>query len=202
MELSTMKLSNNNIRRVAALGLMILAALALAAGPAAAATPKLSAKSSGLNAAGEMINVTGSGFAPNTGLYLALCDSAVPNGGACDLTNFKQITTNGSGGFSASMKVVAKFGTTDCATAKCVLMTNEPANPRSTTNVATLAVSFAAGAPRPSANTSATPLPTEVTAGQAETGSRLTVAWIMGGLALVAVAAGVLLYRRSRATQR
>ncbi|MGH8961640.1 MAG: neocarzinostatin apoprotein domain-containing protein [Jatrophihabitantaceae bacterium] len=195
---------------------LLLATALLASAPASAAGPSLSAKSSGLSPAGATISVTGSGFTPKVGLFLATCDPAVPAGGACDLTNFKQLTTNASGGFTASIKVIAKFGKTDCTKVKCVLETNDPANPTSTKDVATLAVSFASTTPpksttpskpsspttdpAPPASTTSPALPKGTDAGKADTNSQLLLGVVGVAVALsLFTAGGVLYYRRSSA---
>lgn len=195
---------------LAAASAMLLMALIVGAGPASAAVPAMTAtQTSGLAAAGQTVTVNGNGFSANTGLFLAVCDPAVPAGGACDLGNFKQVTTDAKGGFSSAIKIVAKFNKTDCTKVKCVLETNEPANPTSTANVATLAISFKTAAPATSKApapaksdpaTAAPQLPRGTDAGKADTGSQLTVATVVLVLALgLFGTAGVLYVRRRSA---
>ncbi len=105
-------------------------------------------KASGLNPAGESVSVKGSGFNSNVGLFVALCNTAVPAGGACDMGNFKQVSTNGSGAFPAtSIKVVAKFtggdgSSVDCTVDPCALQTSQVGSGND--GVTTASVKFAA----------------------------------------------------------
>lgn len=124
----------------------LVTALAVVTGPAAAANakPELTASQSSDLTAGTEITVTGTGFTPKTGLFLAVCDTKQPPGKACDTGNFARATTDADGKLEVKIKPVATFGTTDCTATTCALMTNDPANPRDTRNFAQLAITFAA----------------------------------------------------------
>ncbi|QWF23295.1 LPXTG cell wall anchor domain-containing protein [Nocardioides sp. LMS-CY] len=111
-------------------------------------------KTSGLSAAGESITANGTGFQPNINLFLALCDTAVPAGGACDMTNFKQVTTNGSGAFSQAIKV-GSFTGTDCLVKACGLQTSKVGAGADASQTATLPLSFVNTPPAPTATLSA-----------------------------------------------
>lgn len=114
--------------------------------------PQLTAsRSTDLNPAGDDITVKGSGFKAATGLFVVLCDPAVPNGGACDMANFKQVKTDAAGAFSTPLHVVAKFGTTDCTKVACALMTSRIGAGADRTQEAKLAVTFGDGSTTPPA---------------------------------------------------
>ena len=111
-------------------------------------------KTTGISSAGESITANGTGFQPNTNLFLALCDTAVPAGGACDMTNFKQVTTDATGAFSQAIKV-GSFTGTDCLVKACGLQTSKVGAGADASQTATLPLSFVAAPPAPTAKLTA-----------------------------------------------
>jgi hypothetical protein len=181
--------------------LAVLALTVLLANPASAAGSITVSKTSGLNPAGETVTVNGSGFTPNANLFVAFCNPAVPNGGACDMSNFKQVATTASGAFSApvSLKLVAQFGTTDCTKLSCTVQTNNSGNPTNAADVAEVPVTFGVAGAATTAAPAAS-LPAGTNAGKADTSGQLQLAAIGGGLVVLLLAAGgVMFYRRSDA---
>ena len=110
--------------------LLIAIVLAISAGtwlaaPAFAAVSITVNKTEGLNPKGETVKVEGAGFKPGIQLYLVTCNPAIPSGGACDLANFPgPVDVKPDGTWSASLKVVAKFGTVDCFKTACAIQTS------------------------------------------------------------------------------
>lgn len=141
--------------------LTLLLTLALWQAPSAHAAAQLSAtQTSGLTD-GQTIKVIGTGFNPSIGLFVALCDTSVPNGAACDMAFFKPVETDGNGAFSVFMKVYSTFGATSCASRPCGIQTSWIQNPKDRSQEATIPVSFGAAAPPPAqpATSSAPPPP-------------------------------------------
>ncbi len=115
---------------------------------AADAKPEITVTPSENLAAGTEISVQGTGFEPETLLFVAVCDSAKPLGSACDTGNYAKATTGADGTLSTKLKVVPTFGDTDCAKTSCALMTNDPADPKSTRNYVTASLTFTGGGAR------------------------------------------------------
>lgn len=117
-----------------------------------APTAKLTAnKTTGISASGEDLQVNGSGFKPNVSLFVALCNTKVPAGGACDMANFKQVKTDGSGAFpKTSIKVVGSFtggngSKVNCLSDPCALQTSQVGAGSDATQTATLPLGFVKG---------------------------------------------------------
>lgn len=140
--------------------LALLAATALlflTSGPAYAADAALELdQATDLSPKGQTLTVTGSGYAPDTGLYLVTCDPAVPKGGACDMANFAQVKTDADGGFSSELHVVPAFGQTDCLKVPCAVQTSKIGDGADRSQEASAAVSFKGGVAAPTE----TPSPT------------------------------------------
>lgn len=120
------------------------------------ATAKLTAsKTSGISSAGESLKVDGTGFAPNVSLYLALCNTKVPAGGACDMANFKQVRTNAAGTIPTTAITVAGSFTggngskVDCLSDPCALQTSKVGAGADASQIATLPLTFVKGSPQP-----------------------------------------------------
>lgn len=153
--------------------------------------PKLAASKSADVSSGSQITVTGTGFTPKTTLFLAICDTAQPPGKACDTGNFARVTTDAGGGLEATIKPVATFGATDCTATTCALMTNDPANPRDTSNYAQLPITFQ---PVQAVEASIAPRPVAVIE---ESGSNTP---LIVGLAVALLIVGTILLVRRRRT--
>ncbi|WP_214316870.1 neocarzinostatin apoprotein domain-containing protein [Nonomuraea sediminis] len=180
----------------------LVTALAVVAGPAAAANakPELTASQSSDLTAGTEITVTGTGFTPKTALFLAVCDTKQPPGKACDTGNFARATTDGDGKLEVKIKPVATFGATDCTATTCALMTNDPANPRDTHNFAQLAITFAAAPASPGSPAAQQPAASPVVApAAADDGGSNTLPLIGVGIVVVLlVVVAIVLVRRRR----
>lgn len=119
--------------------------LAATAGPAAAAGTVTLSKATGLDAAGETITVTGSGYDTGKGVYLWFCENTGtrPTGASCDGSTQVWISdsplalvTPGSarwgadGTFSVSITVRAVFNDVDCTQVSCgVAVRNDHQSP-------------------------------------------------------------------------
>ncbi|NVI92780.1 neocarzinostatin apoprotein domain-containing protein [Actinomadura sp. BRA 177] len=174
---------------------LLAAAVLAASSPAAAAAdakPEITVTPSENLAAGTEISVQGTGFEPETLLFVAVCDSAKPLGSACDTGNYAKATTGADGTLSTKLKVVPTFGDTDCAKTSCALMTNDPADPKSTRNYVTASLTFTGG------GGAAAPAAEPAAAKEDEGGSGGILP--AGGAVAVVVVAGVVFYlvRRAR----
>lgn len=121
-----------------------------------AVTAKLTAsKTTGINSGGESLKVDGTGFAPNVSLYLALCNTKVPAGGACDMANFKQVRTDAAGTFPTTAITVAGSFTggngskVDCLSDPCALQTSKVGAGADASQIATLPLTFVKGSTQP-----------------------------------------------------
>lgn len=184
----------------------VLAAVlpAATANAAAAPKPEITVTPAENLASGTEITVKGSGFEPGTLLFVAVCDSKKPLGSACDTGNYAKATTADDGSLSTKLKVVPVFGDTDCAKTSCALMTNDPANPRSTRNYVSAPITFASGgatsgapAVAPSASGRTTPAAATDDDGGGSGGMLL-----VGGAAAIVIVAGVVIFlvRRGRSS--
>ncbi|MFE3454206.1 neocarzinostatin apoprotein domain-containing protein [Nonomuraea sp. NPDC059194] len=188
--------------------------LALWPSPAAAgAQPELTASQSADLSSGSEITVTGTGFAPKTALFLAICDTRQPPGKACDTGNFARVTTDADGRLEAKVKPVATFGATDCTATACALMTNDSANPRDTRNYAQLPITFQAAQATPSTAPSSPaatqqpatqqpaaqqPAASPAAAAEEESGSNTMLVVVLGIAAVLLITGMVVLVRRRR----
>lgn len=199
-----------------ALRLMVVALLAVftaglwAAGPASAAPSIEVSKTTNLDPKGESIQVTGAGFTPGIDIYLVVCDPAVPNGGACDLGNYRQVTITADGSFSSDMKPVAKFSVANCIKVGCAIQTSHVGNGKDRTQETLVPIGFkgqtapmvtaTAGAPAPSGSAtaagseSAAPADSNTPASDAsnvatadDASSSSSTLWIVLGIAAVVV---------------
>lgn len=189
-------------RPLPAVPVIAAAALALAAPAYAAADakPQITVTPAGNLASGTEITVRGSGFEPGTLLFVAVCDSGKPLGSACDTGNYAKATTGTDGSLSAKLKVVPLYGDTDCAKTSCALMTNDPANPRSTRNFVTAPLTFTGGGGGAASTPAAAPSGKAAAAEKDEGGPGGTL--LIGGAVAVVAVAGVVFFlvRRSRST--
>lgn len=160
-------------------------------------------KSTGLDPAGESIQVKGQGFQPNITLFLVACDPAVPKGGACDMANFKQVKTDAQGGFAGELKVVASFGSTDCLKTPCAIQTSKVGGGADRSQEAFAAIGFTGGvAPAATATPSEQASPDSskapVTEKDSADSDSSSTPWLIGGGVLVVVALGAVLALRRR----
>lgn len=141
--------------------LLLAAVLAVAAGlwaaiPAFAAASITVDKTEGLNPKGDQVTVSGSGFKPGIQLYLVTCDPAIPNGGACDLASFSMVDVGADGSWTSKLKVLAKFGTTDCLKVGCAIQTSRVGEGADRTQETLVPIGFK-GQTAPMASPTATP---------------------------------------------
>lgn len=182
------------------------AALLLTAVPHAVAQPgpTLTVPQASSVAAGKPLTVTGEGFTPDTLLFVTICDPKQPPGRACDMGDFAQATTDGSGKLTATLTANATFGTTDCTTTACAVMTNDPAHPRETRNFAQAPIVFAgssptAAGPSPSASPSNSPAQRQNTDESGTNAGAIVVGVAVAASALAIAFVLVLLVRRRSA---
>ncbi|GAA4972834.1 hypothetical protein GCM10023205_43910 [Yinghuangia aomiensis] len=208
----------------------LAAALVLGAAPAHAEGAALTvSKSTGLDPAGENVTVTGKGFAPGIQVFVAVCDPAQPAGKACDMANYKMATVDAGGGFVADVKLVAKFGQTDCTATPCAVQTSRMGNGKDRTQEALAAIGFtggvaptlpskpqenagapgagapagAASAPAAAAPSGAASAPADNAAASSDDDSDSNTGLIIGvvaGVVVVAGGAGVFFFRRRSAS--
>ncbi|MCB1029809.1 MAG: hypothetical protein KDA95_00640 [Acidimicrobiales bacterium] len=121
--------------------------------PVTPTKPELGAdRTTELNPDGDTITVDGANFRPGDPVFVALCDSDVPNFASCDFDNVVEATPEAvgtsraagePGGFSVELKVRAQFEGTDCLeTETCAIQTWAVSGSNPDAEV-TLPVSFA-----------------------------------------------------------
>lgn len=125
---------------VASVGLLVSSAPAHADGAALSVDP-----TTDLDPAGTSVTVKGSGYEPNIGLFVVVCDPTVPKGGACDMANFQQAKTDADGAFEVKLKTVAVFGQTDCAKTPCGIQTSKVGDGANRTQERTVPIGFSGG---------------------------------------------------------
>ncbi|MEV5713076.1 enediyne antibiotic chromoprotein [Amycolatopsis mediterranei] len=117
-------------------------ALALAgtgATTASAAAPALSASPSSDLADGQVVDVSGTGYAAGSTIVLLECDAAQPAGRACDKAALVATVAGADGTLAAKLTVHQAFqavdlstgaagATVDCATAHCVIASADTSN--------------------------------------------------------------------------
>ena len=139
-------------RPVAGLGLVLAltSVLAAATGSPARAEPVLVVSpAAGLDPAGAFVVVSGSGYLPNSQLFVMQCRASSGDDHTCNSVGLRKVTTDAAGSFTANaMRLVGRFGATDCAVAGCAVMTSavsDHADDRSQDRTA--AIEFAAPVP-------------------------------------------------------
>lgn len=163
-------------------------------------------KSSGLNPAGESVEVKGTGYQPNIPLFLVACDPAIPKGGACDMANFQQVTTDADGKFTGTLKLVPAFGSTDCLKTPCAVQTSKVGDGGDRSQEATHPIGFTGGvapAETPSPSAAATPGASEgpVKDDASSKSDSSSMPWLIGGGVLVVAAIGAVLALRRRSAE-
>lgn len=157
-----------------------------------------------LDPQGTEVTITGTGYQPNVGLFVVLCDPAIANGGSCDMANFKQVTTSADGTFEQKLTVMAKFGQTSCMKTPCAIQTSKVGDGADRTQEYTVPVSFKGGvAATPStASASASPNPESANTADAsdDSGSSSTMTLVLIAAVVVVVAGAGLLILRRRTT--
>lgn len=137
------------LAKLAAALAVLLSVFSFGASPASAEPSLVVSPSSGLDPAGAFVVVSGSGFEPNSQLFVMQCRSTSTDDHTCNSVGLRKVTTDASGSFTANaMRLVGRFGATDCTTTTCSVMTSAVSNHsdnRSQDRVA--AISFAAPAP-------------------------------------------------------
>jgi hypothetical protein len=109
---------------------LVLVALSVAAlvvaPPASASDPQLSvAPANGLDPAGAFVVVSGSGYLPGAQLFVMQCRSTSTDDHVCNSVGLRKVTTDANGSFTANaMRVVGRFGATDCTVDACSIMTS------------------------------------------------------------------------------
>lgn len=146
MSLSTLVARSGGAGRAALVLFAASACLLLGGAPALADGAALEVDpSTKLDPAGSSVTVTGSGYEPNTGLFVVTCDPAVPKGGVCDMANFQKAQTDADGAFEVTLKTVAVFGQTDCTKIPCGVQTSKVGEGGNRTQERTVPIGFAGG---------------------------------------------------------
>ncbi|MEO6987172.1 MAG: neocarzinostatin apoprotein domain-containing protein [Aquihabitans sp.] len=121
------------VRHAARTGLAVVAVVAMVgllvvgpAQPAAAAGPQISVSpSSGLNPDGDFVVVSGSGFHPNSQLFLMQCRNDYGGDHTCNSIGLQKVMTSSGGSFNgARVKVTGYFGSIDCTQTQCAVKTS------------------------------------------------------------------------------
>lgn len=115
--------------RTGVAALVLMAGLGVVLGapdPASAAEPSVSVSpASGLDPAGDFVVVTGRGFDPNSQLFVMQCRHNSNSDHTCNSVGLQKVTTDAQGSFVArGVKVIGRFGATDCATTQCAVKTS------------------------------------------------------------------------------
>lgn len=112
----------------AALGSLVVsmvAALMLSTSPAGAEPVLVVSPSTGLDPAAAFVVVSGSGYLPNTQLFVMQCRGNSTDDHSCNSVGLRKVTTDASGSFTAdAMRLVSRFGATDCTVEQCAVMTS------------------------------------------------------------------------------
>lgn len=119
---------SQGVTRAAALGMLavVFSLLALVFAAPASAAPSISVSpNQGLNPDGDFVTVNGSGFEPNSQLFVMQCRSTSGDDHTCNSVGLQKVTTDGAGNFSRSgVKVTSRFGATDCFAVPCAVKTS------------------------------------------------------------------------------
>lgn len=111
-------------RALVVIGLLTGMAL-LTVSPAGAQARLSVSPGTGLDPAGSFVVVSGSGFEPNSQLFVMQCRSTSTDDHTCNSVGLRKVTTDGSGNFTANaMRVMANFGATDCLVVPCAIKTS------------------------------------------------------------------------------
>ena len=140
------------IAAVLVLALSIAGVVATPA-PAWAGGGMVVSPSSGLDPGGSFVVVSGSGFAPNVQLFVMQCKGGSGSDHTCNSVGLRKVTTDSTGSFTANaMRVVGRFGATDCLAQSCAIMTSAVSGHSGDRSQDVFApISFAAASPPPPA---------------------------------------------------
>ncbi|WP_137873045.1 neocarzinostatin apoprotein domain-containing protein [Rhodococcus sp. Q] len=151
---------------------------------AAAGTPSVSAsKTSGLNAAGDTITVSGTGFATTgPGIYVGVAQSdrfSTTNASAFQDTRYIRAADMAGGSWSTTLNVAGAFGDSDCTRNACAVYTFAAHGSADRSQDTTIPISFV-GTATPTTTTTAAPAGTAAvsaskTAGVDPAGETVTV---------------------------
>ena len=161
-------------------GIAIATATLLASAPPAAADASLRLnRSTALDPSGDFVIASGSGFAPNAQLFVMQCRATSGEDHTCNSVGLQKVTTDATGGFTANaMRVVARFGATDCTKVACAIKTSAVsghADDRSQDRSAPISFRAATTTTSPPVPTTAAP-PTATTAPPATTTTTTAIA--------------------------
>jgi len=110
----------------ACLTLALSATFGLASSPPVGADAVLNVSPrDGLNPDGAFVSVSGTGYVPNSQLFVMQCRAASAEEHICNSVGLRKVTTDANGSFNANaMRLVARFGATDCLRSSCAVMTS------------------------------------------------------------------------------
>ncbi|MCB0958896.1 MAG: hypothetical protein KDB04_05175, partial [Acidimicrobiales bacterium] len=118
-----------HVRPVLLGALALLAAPLLAPPPASADAAIRVSPATGLDPAGAFVVVSGTGYQPNAQLFVMQCRATSGEDHTCNSVGLRKVTTDAAGSFTANaMRLVARFGATDCTTTPCAVKTSAVAD--------------------------------------------------------------------------
>src|SRR5947208_16875548 len=94
----------NRIKLLVGLPVVAAAFVLMAASPASAATPTVTASPATGLVNGQVVTLTGSGYEANHGIFILECVSGA-GASACDVNHLKTVTTDATGAFSVTFPV-------------------------------------------------------------------------------------------------
>ncbi|MCB0988461.1 MAG: LPXTG cell wall anchor domain-containing protein [Microthrixaceae bacterium] len=104
---------------------VVLLTVVLGEAPAEAEPVLVVSPASGLDPAAAFVVVSGTGYLPNTQLFVMQCRGNSTDDHSCNSVGLRKVTTDASGSFTAdAMRLVSRFGATDCTVEQCAVMTS------------------------------------------------------------------------------
>lgn len=134
---------------VAMLSAGVLATLTTSSLPVAADAMLAVTPADGLDPAGAFVVVSGSGYPADTQLFVMQCKASSGDDHTCNSVGLRKVTTDASGSFTANaMRLVSRFGATDCLVDGCSVMTSAVSGHSGDRSLdRSVAISFAAPVP-------------------------------------------------------
>lgn len=104
----------------------LLAAVVGFAGPAGAAGPSITVSPSSGLSNGQNVTVKGSGFTPNySNMVVVECAASATGANGCNTNDVKFTKADATGGFTVTLTLRSKFGSTDCTKVECIVQGHE-----------------------------------------------------------------------------
>ncbi len=103
----------------------VVAGLGVVVWPAAASAAGVTVSpAQGLDPAGQIVVVRGSGFRPGIALFVMECRASSAEDHTCNSVGLQKVTTDATGAFATRLSVVGRFGATDCLQVPCGIKTS------------------------------------------------------------------------------